>query len=159
MSRQRQKPPAETRRPRFWQHVPLNEMTPAEWEALCDGCGKCCLNKLEDEETGEVALTRVACRLFDDSTCRCAQYPIRLQFVPDCVVLTPENIGKNAYWMPQTCAYRLLHEGHDLPDWHPLVTGRAQSVHEAGVSIRDMTVPEFEVPEDEWEDHIIEEPT
>ena len=161
MSRARRKTRTvpDTLRPRFWETVPLGEMTEAEWEALCDGCGKCCLNKLEDEETREVALTRVACRLFDDATCRCGQYPIRLSFVPDCVVLTPQNIGANAYWMPQTCAYRLLHEGRPLPPWHPLVSGRPESVHEAGVSVRGMTVPEFEVPEEEWEEHVIDEPT
>lgn len=146
-------------RPRFWETVPLRQMTGKEWEALCDGCGKCCLNKLEDEDTGEVALTCVACRLLDDSTCRCAQYDIRKQFVPECVVLTPDNLDEVAYWMPSTCAYRLLHEGRPLYPWHPLISGTADSVHAAGVSVRGWTVPEFEVPEEEWEDYIIEEPT
>ncbi|EKE44151.1 hypothetical protein OCGS_1667 [Oceaniovalibus guishaninsula JLT2003] len=146
-------------RPRFWETVPLDRMTPAEWEALCDGCGKCCLNKLEDEETGEVALTRIACRLLDDSTCRCAHYPIRKQFVPECVVLTPRTLPRSAYWMPRTCAYRLLHEGKPLFDWHPLLTGDPESVHRAGISLRDRTIPEFEIPEEDWEDHIIDEPT
>ena len=85
---------------RFWERKPMQKMSPGEWEALCDGCGKCCLNKLEDEDTGEVALTRVACRLLDDETCRCAQYDIRHQFVPDCIVLRPDNIDANLYWMP-----------------------------------------------------------
>ncbi len=111
---------------------------PAEWEALCDGCGKCCLNKLEDADTGEVEFTRVACRLFDGETCRCGHYAIRKQFVPECVVLTPENIEHNAYWMPRTCAYRLLYEGKPLYDWHPLISGRPASVHEAGVSVRGL---------------------
>ncbi|MGR3571730.1 YcgN family cysteine cluster protein [Brevirhabdus sp.] len=146
-------------RPRFWETVPLRQMTGKEWEALCDGCGKCCLNKLEDEDTGEVALTCVACRLLDDSTCRCAQYDIRKQFVPECVVLTPDNLDEVAYWMPSTCAYRLLHEGRPLHPWHPLISGTAETVHAAGVSVRGWTVPEFEVPEEEWEDYIIEEPT
>ena len=146
-------------RPRFWETTPLNRMTRAEWEALCDGCGKCCLNKLEDEDTGEVALTRVACRLFDDTTCRCAQYDIRHQFVPECIVLTPENIDSHAYWMPKTCAYRLLWQGKPLPDWHPLISGTPESVHAAGVSMQHKTVPEFEIDDDDWEDHIIEEPT
>ena len=144
---------------RFWERKPLTAMSEQEWEALCDGCGKCCLNKLEDEDTGHVELTRVACRLFDDSTCRCAQYDIRHQFVPECIVLKPSNIDDHAYWMPQTCAYRLLWEGKPLFDWHPLISGTAQSVHDAGVSMQDKTVPEFEVHEDDWEDHIIEEPT
>ncbi|KIC18959.1 YcgN family cysteine cluster protein [Leisingera sp. ANG-Vp] len=144
---------------RFWEKKPLAELNEKEWEALCDGCGKCCLNKLEDEETGEVALTRVACRLLDDATCRCAQYPIRHQFIPECIVLKPENLDTHAYWMPETCAYRLLWQGKPLPEWHPLLTGTPESVHEAGVSVRGWTVSEFEISEDEWEDHIIEEPT
>ncbi|MFD1340886.1 YcgN family cysteine cluster protein [Litorisediminicola beolgyonensis] len=145
--------------PRFWERKRLDALSDAEWEALCDGCGKCCLNKLEDEETGEVALTRVACRLFDDSTCRCAQYPIRHQFVPECIRLTPDSIADHAYWLPETCAYKLLWERKPLFDWHPLISGTPESVHEAGVSMRNRTVPEFEIDEDDWEDHIIEEPT
>ena len=144
--------------PRFWERKKLAQMTEAEWEALCDGCGKCCLNKLEDEDTAEVALTRVACRLLDDHSCRCSQYDIRHQFVPECIVLKPNNIEDNLYWMPQTCAYRLIYEGRPLEPWHPLISGNAQSVHDAGVSVQGMTVPEFEVHEDDWEDHIIEEP-
>ncbi|SFT98409.1 YcgN family cysteine cluster protein [Sedimentitalea nanhaiensis] len=143
---------------RFWERKPLSKLSQQEWEALCDGCGKCCLNKLEDEDTGEVELTRVACRLLDDSTCRCSQYDIRHQFVPECIVLTPRNIDSHAYWMPSTCAYRLLYEGQPLYDWHPLISGTAQSVHDAGVSVQGWTVPEFEIPEEEWEDHIIVEP-
>ncbi|MDA7427293.1 YcgN family cysteine cluster protein [Primorskyibacter aestuariivivens] len=143
---------------RFWEHKPLTKLSPREWEALCDGCGKCCLNKLEDEETGEVALTRVACRLFDDMTCRCAQYEIRHQFVPECIQLTPDTIEQHAYWLPETCAYKLLWDGRPLYDWHPLISGTPETVHEAGISMQSRTVPEFEVHEDDWEDHIIEEP-
>lgn len=145
-------------RPKFWERVPLMNLAPKEWEALCDGCGKCCLNKLEDPDTGEVALTRVACRLLDNETCHCSQYDIRKQIVPECVVLTPVNIAKNSYWMPTTCAYRLLWEGKPLYEWHPLISGDSESIHEAGVSVQGWTVPEFEVDEEEWEDHIIEEP-
>ncbi len=141
---------------RFWERKPLSQLNDQEWEALCDGCGKCCLNKLEDEDTGEVALTCVACRLLDDESCQCAQYPIRHQFVPECVVLTPKNIAEIAYWMPETCAYRLLFDGKPLYDWHSLNSGTAQTVHDAGISVQGWTVPEFEVPEDEWEDHIID---
>ncbi|SEO77914.1 hypothetical protein SAMN04490248_11225 [Salinihabitans flavidus] len=144
--------------PRFWERKSLREMSRAEWEALCDGCGKCCLNKLEDEDTGQVDLTCVACRLFDDETCRCGQYEIRHQFVPECIVLTPENIDEHAYWMPRTCAYRLLWEGRPLYDWHPLISGTAETVHAAGVSMRGRTVPEFETDMDDWDDYIIEEP-
>ena len=147
-----------TLRPRFWETLPLTRLTRPEWEALCDGCGKCCLNKLEDEDTGEVALTRVACRLFDDDTCRCAQYDIRHQFVPECIVLTADTIDDHLYWLPKTCAYRLRHLGQPLPPWHPLVSGDPGAVHRAGVSMRHRTVPEFEIAEDDWEDHLIEEP-
>lgn len=143
---------------RFWERKKMSQLSQKEWEALCDGCGKCCLNKLEDEDSGEVALTKVACRLLDDSTCRCAQYDIRHQFVPECIVMTPKNITEHLYWMPQTCAYRLVYEGRPLENWHPLISGNAQSVHDAGVSVQGITVPEFEVDEDDWEEHIIEEP-
>ena len=142
---------------RFWERKPLKKMSAREWEALCDGCGKCCLNKLEDEDSGEVALTRVACRLLDDDTCRCAHYENRHKFVPDCIVLRPDNLDTHAYWMPETCAYRLLWQGNPLPDWHPLISGTAESVHAAGISVRGITVSEFDIPLDDWEEYIIEE--
>jgi hypothetical protein len=145
-------------RPEFWKTTSLERMTRAEWEALCDGCGKCCMNKLEDEDTGEVVMTRVACRLFDDTTCKCGQYPIRHQFVPECISLSPKNLDSHLYWMPVTCAYKLLRQGKPLYDWHPLISGDEQSVHDARVSMQSRTLPEFEIPEDDWEDHIIEEP-
>ena len=145
--------------PRFWERKPLSKLNQKEWEALCDGCGKCCLNKLEDEESGVVALTRVACRLLDDESCRCTQYDIRHQFVPECIVMTPDNIDDHAYWLPQTCAYRLLWEGKPLYDWHPLISGTPDSVHAAGISVQGRTVSEFETPLEEWEDYIIEEPS
>ena len=144
--------------PRFWETKPISALSGKEWEALCDGCGKCCLNKLEDEDSGEVALTRVACRLLDDATCRCAHYDTRHQFVPDCIVLKPSNIQEHLYWIPQTCAYRLVYEGKPLFDWHPLISGTAETVHAAGVSMRDRTVSEFDVADEDWEDHIIDEP-
>ena len=144
--------------PEFWKHKPLKSLTSEEWEALCDGCGKCCLNKLEDEDTGEVALTRIACRLLDDQSCKCGQYPIRHQFIPDCIVLKPSNIDENAYWMPKTCAYRLLWSGQPLFDWHPLISGNPETVHTANISVRGMILSEFDINEEDWEDHIIEEP-
>lgn len=146
-------------RPRFWETVRLNNMTPQEWEALCDGCGRCCLNKLEDPDTGEVELTRVACRLLDNETCRCGQYEIRHQIVPECIVMTPKNIGEYAYWLPKTCAYKLLWDGGTLLDWHPLISGTVETVHRAGISVQGWTVPEFEIDEDDWENYIIEETT
>ncbi len=145
--------------PRFWETKTLTQLSEQEWEALCDGCGKCCLNKLEDEESGVVALTRVACRLLDDNTCRCAHYENRRQFVPDCIQLTAETIKDHLYWLPATCAYRLRQEGRPLFDWHPLISGTADSVHAAGVSVRGRTLSEFDVADEDWEEHIIEEPT
>lgn len=145
--------------PKFWERTRFDKLNRDEWEALCDGCGKCCLNKLEDEDSGEVALTRVACRLLDDGTCRCTQYDIRHQFVPECIVLSPSNVEEHLYWIPQTCAYRLVYEGRPLPEWHPLISGSPDTVHQAGVSMQNKTVPEFEISDDDWEDHIIEEPT
>ncbi|MBM1220075.1 YcgN family cysteine cluster protein [Ponticoccus sp. SC2-23] len=149
---------SEPLRPKFWERVSLTQMTRPEWEALCDGCGKCCLNKLEDEDTGEVDLTCIACRLLDGETCRCSRYETRHDFVPECIVLTAETIPEHLYWLPRTCAYRLLHLGRTLPDWHPLITGDPDSVHHAGVSVRGMTVSETEVDDDDWDDHIIAEP-
>lgn len=146
-----------TLRPRFWDTVPLADMTPREWEALCDGCGKCCLAKLEDADSGEVFFTNIACRLFDDTTCRCGQYALRKQIVPECVILRPETIDEVSYWMPRSCAYRRVHEGRGLADWHPLLSGDPASVHRAGASVQGRTVPEYAIPEDDWEDHIIDE--
>ena len=143
-------------RPRYWERVPLDRMTAAEWEALCDGCGKCCLLKLEDEDTRDVAYTRVSCRLLDTESCRSGQYENRKVFVPDCVVLTPRTLPDISYWMPDTCAYRLLHEGKPLEGWHPLVSGDPNSVHAAGISVRGRVVPEFEIDEDDLEDYIWE---
>lgn len=143
-------------RERFWE-LPLERLDPEEWEALCDGCGKCCLNKLEYEDTGELAYTRVACRLFDDATCRCANYAGRRQIVPECIVLTPARLREVAWWLPASCAYRLRAQGRSLPSWHPLLTGDPESVHRAGASVRGRTVSELVVPEDEWEDYLIED--
>ncbi|MCI4660732.1 MAG: YcgN family cysteine cluster protein [Neomegalonema sp.] len=140
----------------FWKKKQLEELSQAEWEALCDGCGKCCLLKLEDDETGHVYYTDIACRLFDDQTCRCGNYALRKELVPQCVVLTPQTVRESIDWMPRTCAYRLLAEGYDLYPWHPLVSGDAMSVHDARISVRAQTVPEYEVPEDEQLDHVIE---
>ncbi|MDG1520303.1 MAG: YcgN family cysteine cluster protein [Yoonia sp.] len=145
-------------RPNFWTDIPMDDLTRPEWEALCDGCGKCCLNKLEDED-GTVALTRVACKLLDGNTCQCTRYPIRHQYVPECIVMTPKSLEDNMYWLPQTCAYRLVFEGRDLYDWHPLISGEAASVHAAKVSMKGRSISEDTVSEDDWDNHIIEEPT
>ena len=139
----------------FWRVKRLDEMSSAEWESLCDGCGRCCLLKLQDEETERVAYVDVACRLLDQNACRCKDYPNRAAQVPDCVRLTPEAV-ETIGWLPVTCAYRLIDEGRDLPWWHPLVSGRPETVHEAGVSVRGrIFASETDVPVDELEDRIV----
>ncbi len=143
-------------RPRFWE-LPLRDLDPDEWEALCDGCGKCCLNKLEFEDTEELAFTRIACRLLDGETCRCTRYETRHRYVPECVTLTPEKIAGISYWLPATCAYRLRHEGRPLAPWHYLISGDREAVHRAGISVRGWTLSEAAIPEEDWEDHIIED--
>ena len=125
----------------YWEKKTLEQMTREEWESLCDGCAKCCLHKLEDIETGELAFTNVACRLLDINACSCSNYKRRSELVPDCVVLEPNNVAQ-LYWMPSTCAYRLLAEGKKLPSWHPLITGDPRSVHRAGISVRGRCVNE-----------------
>lgn len=119
----------------FWRAKRLQEMSPQEWESLCDGCGRCCLEKLEDINTGEISYTDVACGLLDMETCRCAHYLERQRYMPDCVALTPGNVGE-LRWMPYSCAYRRLAEGRDLADWHPLVSGDPNTVVTAGISVK-----------------------
>lgn len=133
----------------FWETKSLKEMTPREWESLCDGCGLCCLIRFEDEDTGEIIPTRVHCRLFDSESCACSNYADRKRHVPDCIKLTPQNVGA-LKWMPLSCAYRRVNEGRGLADWHPLISGDPESVHRAGVSIRGETVSEetLEDPDD-----------
>lgn len=143
-------------RERFWE-LPLEKLTPKEWESLCDGCGRCCLNKLEFEDTGELAFTRVACKLLDGHSCRCGSYANRHDYVPECVVLTPKKLKEIDWWLPRTCAYRLRSEGKPLYDWHYLISGDPESVHRAGISVRDWTVSEAVLPEEDWEDYIIED--
>lgn len=136
----------------FWKTRRLDEMSAAEWESLCDGCGLCCLNKLEYEDTGAVEFTSAACRYLDAGTCRCADYENRKANVPDCVQLTPESVY-DLYWLPETCAYRLVAAGDDLPWWHPLVSGDRETVHEAGISARGRVISEDRA--DDLQDHII----
>jgi len=141
----------------FWQAKSLEEMTPHEWESLCDGCGRCCLNKLEDWDTGEIAWTNVGCQLLDGESCRCRDYDNRQATVPDCVsldVATVRSIG----WLPPSCAYRLVAEGSDLYWWHHLVSGDPDTVHQAGVSVRGRTVSEAGMALEDYEDHLADWP-
>ena len=138
----------------FWCDKTLAEMTSAEWESLCDGCARCCMIKLEDEDTGVVHYTSLVCDLLDLDACRCTRYPERHDLVPDCIEFDAELAGRLS-WLPTTCAYRLLAEGRDLPDWHPLITGRAESVHEAGISVRGRVRHAGAVDEGVWTEQVI----
>lgn len=139
----------------FWHTKTLAEMTREEWDSLCDGCGRCCLNKVIDDDD-RIHTTAVACKLLDLHSCQCKDFPNRWHYVPDCIRFTADNLEENLKWLPDSCAYRLLLQGYDLPEWHPLITGNPGSVHEAGFSIRGMAVSEEEWPDpDEWHQLII----
>jgi uncharacterized cysteine cluster protein YcgN (CxxCxxCC family) len=140
----------------FWER-PLEDLGLEEWEALCDGCGRCCLHKLEDEDTGELAFTRLACRLLDDSTGRCSDYAHRTERVPDCLRVTARTIGEYD-WLPPTCAYRLRYLGQPLPEWHPLISGDPATVRLAGVSVAGRVVGEDDAPDLPWVDFIVDWP-
>ncbi len=138
----------------FWKKKQLSEMSQDEWESLCDGCGLCCLIKLEDEDSGDVYHTRLTCRLLDVDNCQCSNYKNRHEIVPDCLRLTPETI-QDIFWLPKTCAYRVLYEGKSLAWWHPLVSGDGNTVHEAGISVRDWAMNETKVPGEAYFKYII----
>ena len=140
---------------KFWEK-PLEALDRGEWEALCDGCGRCCLHKLEDEETGVIHPTNVACKLLDLKTARCTNYRGRRAFVPDCVRLTARSVG-TIDWLPSTCAYRLRAEGKPLYEWHPLLSGDPESVHRAGISIRGWTVSERDAGDENLEMYVIDD--
>lgn len=138
----------------FWKVKSLEEMTPVEWESLCDGCARCCLNKLEDWDTGDIVWTDVACTLLDGSSCCCKDYDNRAATVPDCIQLTPSEV-RTLTWLPPTCGYRLVREGEDLYWWHPLVSGDPDTVHQAGVSVRGRTVTEDGMELEDYEHHVV----
>ena len=140
--------------PDFWKNRPLDDLNPQEWEALCDGCGRCCLVKLEDFDSNEVYFTSLACELLDTESCRCQNYSQRFKKVDDCVQLSAEKV-ESINWLPATCAYRLRHEGEPLPEWHPLVSGNPESVREAGISVSGRVIPEAYVHPDSIEEHIV----
>jgi uncharacterized cysteine cluster protein YcgN (CxxCxxCC family) len=138
----------------FWRVKSLDAMTPEEWESLCDGCARCCLVKLEDEDSGEVHFTDIGCKLLDAESCRCLDYRRRRRRVPDCVGLTPEAV-RSLSWLPATCAYRVLAKGGELAWWHPLVSRSPETVHQAGVSVRGrVAASELDLPIELWPDHI-----
>jgi uncharacterized cysteine cluster protein YcgN (CxxCxxCC family) len=140
----------------FWQTKTLTEMTTEEWESLCDHCGQCCLHKLEDEDTGQIAVTRIACHLLALKTCHCTRYEERNQWVPECVNLKPQDFAQYRRWLPLSCAYRLVGEGKELPHWHPLVSGDAGSVKAAGMTVsRYAKQASPAKPIKDYEDHII----
>lgn len=138
---------------RFWEDVPLDRLDRGQWEALCDGCGKCCIHKLEDEDTGELLPTNVACRLLNRTTGQCSDYKHRHAYVPECIRLTPAKLVEMD-WLPETCAYVLRAEGKSLPEWHYLVCGDREAVHRAGASVRGWTISEDDAGDLEF--HIIE---
>ncbi|QLF94354.1 YcgN family cysteine cluster protein [Pseudomonas sp. ABC1] len=138
----------------FWIRKTLSQLDRDEWESLCDGCGLCCLQKLEDEEDGAVYYTRVACKLLDLQTCQCSDYPARRASVPDCIQLTAAD-AVDFKWLPPTCGYRLVAEGKDLPLWHHLVCGDRQAVHDERISQAGRMIAEDSVDEDDWEQYLI----
>lgn len=138
----------------YWRRKSFAEMSEEEWESLCDGCGKCCLHKLEDEDTGEIFYTEVACRLLDLNTCQCTQYAERLGHVPECINLQPQDVD-NFTWLPATCAYRLVAEGNDLPPWHHLRSGSKTSIHHHCQSVKGRVLAEQLVAEEDLEEHIV----
>ena len=139
----------------FWEEKTLAEMSQSEWESLCDGCARCCMIKIEDEEDGAVYHTGLVCHLLDVEACRCTRYPERHDIVRDCIEFTVDLAGQ-LKWLPKSCAYRRLAEGRSLADWHPLVSGDPESVHSAGISVRDRVIPVQHVHEDELPDHIVD---
>ena len=139
----------------FWKRKKLEEMTREEWESLCDGCARCCLYKLEDEETGDFYYTNVVCRLLDTYRCRCTAYAERAKLMPTCLTLVPETV-RQLRWMPKTCAYRLIAEGKELEWWHPLISGDPNTVHKAGISVRWRTLAEKDVDMNNLEDYIVD---
>ena len=145
-----------TKNHNYWETKPLSEMTDKEWESLCDGCGKCCLVQLQDEETEELLQTNIACWLFDDKQCQCRSYSERANLEPSCLIMDKNNIAESVKFAPSTCAYKLLYEGKPLLEWHPLISGEKGSVHRSGMSVKNKTIAMCDVGSEGLESYIIE---
>lgn len=143
-------------RQNFWKEIPITELNSSEWESICDGCAQCCAHKLECEDSGEIFKTNIVCQYLDTEQCQCSVYSERHKFVPDCIKITPENAGTLS-WIPETCGYRVLAEGRELPEWHPLITGDKESTKNAGASIRQKVISEADIDLDDLEDFIVDD--
>ena len=139
----------------FWKSTALEDMTQSQWESLCDGCGKCCVLKLEDVDTGAIYYTDVSCQLLCTETAHCTNYAERKKYVPDCVILSPDNL-EAVTWMPESCAYRRLHEGRELPDWHPLLTGNQEAMKQANHSVAGLVTNEIYIQEEDMPEHLFD---
>jgi len=139
----------------FWERKTLDQLNNIEWDSLCDGCGRCCLHKLEDIDTNELCFTNIACKLLDINSCRCMKYDERFKWVPDCISLK-NDLQDSLKWLPSTCAYRLLAEGEQLPDWHPLISNDSDSVVKAGISIKYLAQNENDI-NDDYQNHLIDD--
>ncbi len=140
----------------FWEEKKLKDFSQTEWESLCDGCGKCCLQKLQDEDTEEIHFTCISCQFLDQHSCRCKVYENRFEHLPECLNLTKDNLDTVLPWLPSTCAYKLIHEEKPLPGWHHLITDNKDTVHLLNFSVRDKTISELDIAEEEWEDFVVD---
>jgi hypothetical protein len=140
----------------FWESKKIHELSQDEWEALCDGCGKCCLQKLQDEDTEELHFTCISCQFLDTYSCQCKVYENRFEHLPECLNLTKENLQTALPWLPSTCSYKLIYEQKPLPDWHHLVTENKNTIHILNLSVRDKVISELDVDEDDWEDFVVD---
>tara|TARA_R110001592_G_scaffold1470_2_gene8811 strand:+ start:5148 stop:5609 length:462 start_codon:yes stop_codon:yes gene_type:complete len=140
----------------FWEAKKIQELSQDEWESLCDGCGKCCLQKLQDEDTEELHFTCISCQFLDKHSCRCKVYENRFEHLPECLNLTKESLGSALTWLPNTCAYKLIHEEKSLPAWHHLISENKEMIHILNLSVRDKVISELDVNEDDWEDYIVD---
>tara|TARA_R110001592_G_scaffold171325_1_gene409608 strand:- start:9350 stop:9811 length:462 start_codon:yes stop_codon:yes gene_type:complete len=140
----------------FWESKKIQDFSQDEWESLCDGCGKCCLQKLQDEDTEEIHFTCISCQFLDEQSCRCKVYGNRFEHLPECLNLTKENLESTLPWLPNTCSYKLVYQEKSLPVWHHLISGNKETIHVLNLSVRDKVVSELDVDEDDWEDFIVD---